>query len=83
MDLQNTRTLMSGKEPENSTVALLVLVGAARQMLNLRQSLRIECARWPKLRADVKANLTSSIGRMHLCPSTAAVANDASALSPD
>lgn len=37
---------------------------------------------WPKLKADVWANLTASNGRMHLCPSTATVANDASAWVP-
>ena len=39
--------------------------------------------RWPKLRVDVCANLTANSGRMHLCPSTATVADDASAWAPD
>lgn len=42
-------------------------------MLDLRQILRIE-SRGPTPDVNVCANLTASTGRMHLCPSNAAVA---------
>jgi len=55
------------------SAALLAVVCTAQQMLDLRQFLRIE-SRGPTPDVDVCANLTASTGRMHLCPSNAAVA---------
>ncbi len=54
------------------SVALPAVVCTAQQMLDLRQFLRIE-SRGPTPDVDVCANLTASIGRMHLCPSNSGI----------